>query len=119
MRPKEWAKIFSASKIVFHSHYRDPSGKVPCYQASPRVYEALACGAFLVVDRQRDVLRFFTPGEDLAVFDDVKALRELVTYYLNHPKEASKIAKQGRKKVLAHHTYRHRVKQILDIVMEG
>jgi spore maturation protein CgeB len=77
IRPEEWIKIFSASKIVFHSHFRDPTGEVPCYQAAPRVYEALACGAFLVVDRQQDLLRFFTPGEDLAVFDDVKALREL------------------------------------------
>jgi spore maturation protein CgeB len=119
IRPEEWVKIFSASKIVFHSHYRDPSGNVPCHQAAPRVYEALACGAFLIVDEQRDVLRYFTPGEDLVVFDDVKELRELVTYYLSHPKEAGRIAKKGRKKVLAHHTYRHRIKKILDIVMQG
>lgn len=117
IRPEEWVKIFSASKIVFHSHYQDPSGKIPCYQAAPRVYEALACGAFLVVDKQRDVLNIFNPGKDLAVFDDAKELRDLITYYLQHPREAKAIAEKGRKKVVAHHTYRHRIKEILDTVM--
>lgn len=119
VRPGEWVKIFSASQIVFHSHYRDPSGTIPCYQAAPRVYEALACGSFLIVDRQPDVLRLFTPGEDLEVFDTVQGLRELVSYYLCHPKEAAEIARMGRKKVLAHHTYRRRIQEILDIVMKG
>jgi spore maturation protein CgeB len=116
-KPQEWVKIFSASKIVFHSHYRDPLGQIPCYQAAPRVYEALACGALLMVDKQRDVLRIFKPGEDLVVFDDVKELQELVAYYLSHPKQAEKIAQKGRKKVLAKHTYGHRIKEILGIVM--
>lgn len=115
-RPAEWVKIFSTSKMVFHSHYRDPDGKIPCYQAAPRVYEVLACGAFLIVDRQPDVLELFTPGEDLVVFGDAEELRELVAYYLQHPGEAEKIAKRGRKKVLAHHTYRHRIKEIIDTV---
>lgn len=118
-RPAEWIKIYSASKISICIHYHDPEGNIPCHQAAPRVYEALACGAFLLVDRQRDVLSLFKPGEDLAVFDDVRELRELVTYYLRNPKEAEKIGRRGKKKVLAHHTYRHRIKEMLDIVMQG
>lgn len=116
-RPDEWVKIFSTAKIIFHSHFRDPAGKIPCYQAAPRVYEALACGGLLVVDRQPDVLRLFNPGEDLAVFDSVEELVERAAFFLRHAKEAGKIAQNGRKKVLAHHTYRHRIKEILDIVM--
>jgi spore maturation protein CgeB len=117
IRPAEWVKIFSASQIVFHSHYRDPSGKIPCYQAAPRVYEALACRALLVVDRQRDVLRLFKAGKDLVVFNTVKELGDLVRYYLQRPKEAKAIAERGGKKVLAQHTYRHRIQEILDNVM--
>jgi spore maturation protein CgeB len=117
IRPAEWVKIFSASQIVFHSHYQDPSGKIPCYQAAPRVYEALACGAFHVVDGQRDVLRLFKPGKDLVVFNNVEELRDLVGHYLQYPKEAKTIAERGRKKVLAKHTYRHRIQEILDNVM--
>jgi spore maturation protein CgeB len=116
-RPEEWIKIFSAAKIIFHSHYRDPNGKILCYQVAPRVYEALACEGFLIVDRQPDVLRFFESGKDLVVFDDLKGLQELVKYYLQYPNEAEAIAARGREKVLAKHTYSHRIKEILAIVM--
>jgi spore maturation protein CgeB len=119
VRPAEWIKIYSASKISICIHYRDPEGKIPCYQAAPRVYEALACGVLLIVDRQLDVLSLFKPDEDLVIFDEVQEIRELVSYYLRNAKEAKKIGRNGRKKVLAHHTYRHRVEKLLDIVMKG
>lgn len=115
-RPEEWIKIFSTAKMVFHSHYRDPDGTIPCYQAAPRVYEALACGALLIVDKQPDVLRIFNPGEDLVVFEDTAELRKLVSYYLKHHRKAEDVAAKGRKKVLAKHTYRHRIKEIIDTV---
>ena len=70
-----------------------------------------------MVDRQQDVLRLFKPGQDLVVFNNVKELQDLVGYYLQHPKEAKAIAERGRKKVLAKHTYQHRIQEILDNVM--
>lgn len=118
-RPEEWVKIFSASKIVFHSHYHDPEGKIPCYQASPRVFEALACGSFFVCDNQRDVLTLFKTGEHLVVFRDKKELKEIVSYYLNHLEEARSIAEKGRREVLEKHTYKHRLKEILAIIAKA
>jgi spore maturation protein CgeB len=117
--PEEWVKIFSAAKVVFHSHYHDPSGKVPCHQASPRVYEALACGAFFVCDNQRDVLRLFKNGEHLIVFKSIQELREIIDYYLKHPAEAKSIAEKGRKEAVEKHTFKHRTREILSRVMHG
>jgi spore maturation protein CgeB len=117
--PEEWVKIFSAAKVVFHSHYHDPSGKVPCHQASPRVYEALACGAFFVCDNQRDVLRLFKNGEHLVVFKSIQELREIIDYYLKHPAEAKSIAEEGRKEAVEKHTFKHRTREILSRVMHG
>ena len=113
-----WTKIYAASKIVLCIHYRDPQGKIPCYQASPRVYEALACGAFLVVDAQDDVLRLFKDREEVVVFRDMEELREILKYYLENPEERKKIAHRGREKVLREHTYLHRVQTMLDIVLQ-
>jgi len=117
-KPEDWTKIYSASKIVLCIHYHDTEGKVLCYQASPRVYEVLACGAFLVADRQKDILTLFNPGEHLVLFDNVKELREILTHYLSHPDEARTIAEKGRKKVLERHTYRHRIKEMLTTVQD-
>jgi len=117
--PQEWVKIFNASKIVFHSHYHDPSGKVSCYQASPRVYEALACGAFFVCDNQRDVLRLFKNREHLVAFKNLQELKEIIEYYLKHPDEAKTIAEKGRKEAVEKHTFSHRTKEILSRVLQG
>ena len=119
MRPVEWIKIFTASKILFHSHYREPIGMMPHYQANPRVFEALACGILLVIEKQKDVLSLFEAGKHLVVFEDVEDLSAKVLYYLNNEDERKRIAENGRREVLEKHTYRHRVKAILDIVELG
>ena len=116
--PDTWTKIYSAAKIVLCMHYKDPDGKIPCHQASPRVYEALACGAFLMVDAQRDVLASFNDREELVIFRDREELRELVRYYLTRPEERRLIAEAGRKKALAKHTYRHRIDDMLQVVTQ-
>lgn len=113
--PDTWTKIYSASKIVLCIHYKDMEGKIPCYQASPRVYEALACGAFLMVDSQRDVATSFKDREDLIIFRDIEELRKLLKHYLEKPEARKMIAWNGRKAVLNNHTYMHRVNKILKI----
>ncbi len=114
--PDTWTKIYAASKVVLCMHYKDPANKVLCHQASPRVYEALACGAFLMVDAQKDVLTLFKDREDLVIFRDTGELRELLNYYLERPEECHKIAEKGRSTVLKKHTFRHRIEEILEVV---
>jgi spore maturation protein CgeB len=114
--PEIWRKIYSAAKIVICIHYQDSSGKVKCYQASPRVYEALACKAFLVVDDQKDVRMLFKDRQDLVIFKGIAELREILKYFLEHPQEREKISRQGREKVLQEHTYLKRIKDLLKTV---
>jgi spore maturation protein CgeB len=118
-KPEEWIKIYSAANIAVIVHYQDMKGNVPCYQASPKVFEALACGVFLVVDDQKDVLSLFESGRHLAIYHNQKELKEIISYYLEHPDEARKIAQQGRKNVLENHTFKHRVDEILRTIKKG
>jgi spore maturation protein CgeB len=113
-----WTKIYSASKMVLCMHYRDRSDKIPCHQASPRVYEALACGAFLLVDAQRDVHASFKDREDLVIFRDRGELRDLLKYYLERPEERLEIAEKGRRTAIEKHTYRHRIGYMLQVVTQ-
>ena len=113
--PSEWVKIYGASKIVLAVHYQDPERRFPVYQASPRIFEALACGAFVLSDNQRDVFSLFNKSEHLVRFMDADDLIAKITYYLDHPSEKEDIARRGREEVLNNHTYIHRIQKLLSI----
>ena len=112
--PETWRKIYAAAKIVLSVHFQDPLGKIPCHQASPRVFEALACGAFVITDRQKDVMALFQDGEHLVTFADGEDLRRKVETYLRCSNERERIAQNGRAEVLARHTYRDRLSVLFD-----
>lgn len=116
MHPSEWLKIYSSSRIVLATHFQDPEGRFPVYQASPRIFEAMACGSFVLSDNQRDVFTLFRNGEHLAGFKNSEDLAEKVRYFLGHPEERMAIAKRGMQEVLQHHTYRHRVTKLLSAI---
>jgi spore maturation protein CgeB len=119
LRPEVWLKVYSASRIVLAIHYQDHEKRFPVYQASPRIFEALACGAFVISDNQRDVFSLFKEGEHLVRFSDSDDIVETITYYLDRPKERGQIAEQGRQEVLNNHTYVHRIEKLLSIVSQN
>jgi spore maturation protein CgeB len=112
--PAVWRKIYSASRIVLATHFQDPAARVPVHQASPRVFEAMACGAFVITDRQRDVLALFRIGEHLVAAEGKRSLYENVQYALSRPAERERIAAAGKQETLARHTYAHRLEALFD-----
>jgi spore maturation protein CgeB len=112
--PEEFNKIYSAAKINIIGHYQD--GKNPCYQVSPKVFEALAACCFVLVDRQKDVFSLFRDKEHLVGFDGVDDLRKKLVYYLEHSDERGAVADRGYHCVLENHTYVHRIKKVLSAV---
>ena len=119
VRTEEWVKIYSASKMVLCIHYQSPYGMPKTHKATTKVFEILACRALLVVDAQKDITTMFKSGEHLVIYKDIEDLRAKVSYYLKNDAERKRIAGNGRREVLEKHTYRHRVKAILDIVGLG
>jgi spore maturation protein CgeB len=80
-----------------------------------RVFDSLAAGGFVLTSHKKVVAEFFeTQGEgrELCVFVNEADLREKIDYFMGHDAERSAIASRGREKVLAAHTYRHRVAEI-------
>lgn len=114
--PSEWVKIYSTSRIVLATHYHEPDNRFPVHQASPRVFEVLACGGFLLCDCQRDVLTLFRDGVHFVSFGDARDLAEKVRYFLATPCEREAIARQGRKEALQRHTYVHRLRELFSAV---
>jgi spore maturation protein CgeB len=119
LRLEVWLKIYSASKIVLAIHYQDHEKRFPIYQASPRIFEALACGAFVISDNQRDVFSLFKEGEHLVGFNDSDDLSAKITYYLDRPLEREEIARRGRREVISKHTYVNRIQELLSTVSQN
>lgn len=119
LRPEEWRKVYNASKIILAPHYCDPDNKVFVHQISPRIFEAMACGAFVLSDYQKDVFSLFMDGEHLVGFKTADELTEKIQYYLHHSDEREKIANRGRKVVLKKHRYVNRIEELLSIVRQN
>jgi len=79
-----------------------------------RVYDALASGAFVISEA--------VPGLDeefdgaVVAFHDREGLRDLIEFYLDHPEERARLAEDGRRSIIARHTFGHRVDAILAAV---
>jgi spore maturation protein CgeB len=110
----DWVKIYNASEITVVVHYHDE--KIPSDQASPKLFEALACACFVLVDDQKDVRALFEDNKHLVFFNSPDDLRQKVSYYLQHPEERDRIRKNGYMETISKHTFRHRIETILTIL---
>ncbi len=119
--PAETVKIFNASQINLNLHSSpfhqgiNPQGDY----VNPRVFDLAAAGAFQLVDERLHLPRFFQPGTEMAVFRNVQELREMIRHYLAHPEERRRLAARARQRVLAEHTYEHRMAQALRQIFEA
>jgi spore maturation protein CgeB len=83
-----------------------------------RVFEALACGAPLVVARFRDDEGLFAPGLDFLPAETGRDMTRALGSLLSSPERARALAEHGRATVLARHTCAHRVDELLAIHAE-
>jgi spore maturation protein CgeB len=79
----------------------------------------MACGGFLICDRQRDILELFREGEHLVTFRDAADLARKVHYYLDHPEERQDIARKGHEEAVSKHAYVHRLVKLVGAVNGG
>jgi hypothetical protein len=105
------ASLYFHSKInlnVFHEQCTDSTNS--------RVYDVLAAGGFLLSEASPSLEREFKVGQHLQTFSSPDEAREKVAYFLEHHDEREAIAREGQRHVLAHHTFAHRCRTLLDRV---
>ena len=107
----EMARIYSESKIVFNRSLKN--------DINMRVFEAMATGSLLLTndlaDNGLEVL--FKTGEQVAVYSGKNDLLRKIEYYLKHPDERERTAREGRKAILKEHTYPKRMRALLETVL--
>jgi spore maturation protein CgeB len=104
-------KIYSASKIVMNINHPHS-----VYGVNTRTFDILSCGAFEIMDYKQGIEDLFDVGNEIVCYHDVRELKALVRYYLDHPAKRKDIAEKGCLKTRKQHTWAQRVKEIITVL---
>jgi spore maturation protein CgeB len=109
-------KVFNASTINLnlHSCAGDSLDPQPDF-VNPRTFELAACGAFQLTDERTLLPALFTEDE-VVRFQRVEDVPSLIRTWLKDPVGRRTIAEAARQRILRHHTYEHRMKELLACV---
>ncbi len=81
-----------------------------------RVFDVPACSAFVLTDYQESLAELLEPERECVTFSEPGEIPELTRFYLENSATARAIALNGRERVLAEHTYRHRLQTIVQVM---
>ncbi|HSU72664.1 MAG TPA: glycosyltransferase [Candidatus Binatia bacterium] len=101
-------RLFNETKINLNVHFTH-SKRSP----NLRAFEIPATKSFELCDYLPDLEQLFVIGKEIAVYRSADDCRRRIRYYLDHPDERRKIARAGYKRVLAEHTFDHRMRTLL------
>jgi hypothetical protein len=83
----------------------------------PRPLKCMASGAFHLTRYFPGLETVFHGGREVVWFHSIHEAMELIRYYLDHDGEREEIAAAGRRRVLAEHTWNHRVAELLAMAL--
>jgi spore maturation protein CgeB len=110
----DFARVCASARIVL--------GVNPSFQvrsrvwgyASNRMWRVVGCGGFYLGHATPGVRGLLRDGEHCAWYEDEEHASEQVERYLSDDAARERIRREGRAFVLAHHTFDHRVRNLLE-----
>ena len=109
----ETKKVMQQSKIVLNSCIKNQ------YGAHERIFCAAACEAVVVTNDNPFLREHFSDGRNIVLYqrNNFAKLNDTINHLLADEKARRRIAKAGRKEVMSHHTWAHRVKRLLKEIL--
>ena len=107
----EMPYVFKTNKINLNMSLKCIYSGIPL-----RVVDIMGSRGFLLTNFQSELLDYFEPGEDLAVYTGLEEAIDLSYYYLNNESERNKIIENGYLKVKKHFNYIDRLDTIFKTV---
>ena len=105
-------QVLQRSRITLNSHI-DLAGQEA---GNMRLFEATGVGTFLLTDFKDNLHTLFKPDSEVAVWRSVDDCLTAISRYLGDDHCRDEIARAGQARTFAHHTYRHRAIEILNLV---
>ena len=105
-------RVLSEARIVINRH-----GSIAGpYAVNMRMFEATGMGALLLTDNGEHLGDLFEPGVEAVSYDSARRLIDQLTHYLRNEDERSEIATAGQARTLRDHTYRQRMRELVELV---
>lgn len=86
--------VFAGSRINLNISLRSIHSGIPL-----RVLDIMACGGFVLSNRQTEITEYFKEGVEIVTFGSMEECIDKVHYYLSHEEERRQIAEAGQRKV--------------------
>jgi len=104
-------RFYPMSAVSLNCTSRQMKGAV-----NQRVFDVPACGGFVLTDRREQLGRLFEPGREVVVYDAPEEIPELVARCLKDRGLRERVGAAARTRILAEHTYEHRLRELLSIM---
>jgi spore maturation protein CgeB len=102
-------RLYPASAVNFNCTSKQMKGAV-----NQRVFDVPASRSFLLTDYRAQLENLFEPGREVCCFHSPEEALDLAGRYLAAPGERRAIAAAARRRVLAEHTYEHRLSALAE-----
>lgn len=105
-------EIFGASRINLNFAAASVGRRRRLLQLKARPFEIAGCGGFVLTQETPDLARYLKPGTEVGVFRSRRELVRQTRHYLESEAERSEMAAAAHRRVLAEHTYAHRLEAL-------
>lgn len=113
VRHEEKAKAFRGAKIILNNLMASVINGV-----NKRVFEATACGAFVLMKYFPVLEELYDIDQEIAVYHNFDDMVKKIDYYLKHDDERKAIADAGMKRAHRDHSYEIRLKEMLSVIFD-
>lgn len=86
--------------------------------SSSRPFELSAMGCCIVANPYAGIEEWFEPGKELVVVNSAEEAADRYRWLLAHESERLAMGRAARERVLKEHTFRHRARQLVEIVRQ-
>ena len=100
--------FYPGSEINFNCTSKQMKGAV-----NQRVFDVPATGSFCLTDWREQIENLFEPGKEVICYHSPEEATESIAYYLGNAEARQTVAAAARKRILAEHTYDHRLRELI------
>ncbi len=110
---EELPRFYPACDINFNCTSKQMKGAV-----NQRVFDIPATGSFVLTDWREQIENLFEPDSEVVCYRRPDEAPDLLRHYLRHPGARRAVATAARRRILAQHTYEHRLRTLIRIMRE-